>query len=357
MAAEATFGERLLALLDGTSRSTTYKYALLLAILDAVMRRSGPDGGPPEAIPVRALAERVIELYWNQAVPYPATGSVLRQSHKGQAEIVTRIRCLREGIDQRPQLTLAEARALAPERVDRLIGETEWKLVEMPLPRLQRLQGADDPFIYEIDWDEAVKRADLHRPGFRREIRLLPGVGGELLQLSTLVRPLVERLWAGQVVAYNGLPEGEIERFLFGADRLAATRIRLALLELQGGRCFYTGRPLTGQEADVDHFLPWARVPTSAIENLVVADRRVNRDKRAFLAAAGHLERWRGRLQRDGAELAGVAAASRWESDPGSTLGLARAMYLRLGPSAPLWVAEHRFEPAHPGRLRAILAA
>ncbi|MBK9178585.1 MAG: hypothetical protein IPM45_03235 [Acidimicrobiales bacterium] len=226
MAAEATFGERLLALLDGASRSTTYKYALLLAILDAVMRRSDPDGGPPEAIPVRALAERVIELYWNQAVPYPATGSVLRQSHTGQAEIVTRIRGLREGIDERPQLTLAEARALAPDRVERLIGDIEWKLVEMPLPRLQRLQGADDPFIYETDWDETVRRADLRRPGFRCEIRLRPGVGRELLQLSTLVRPLVERLWAGQVVAYNRLPEGEIERFLLGADRLAAARIR-----------------------------------------------------------------------------------------------------------------------------------
>ena len=33
-----------------------------------------------ESIPVRALAERVIELYWPQTLAYPTTANVLRQS-------------------------------------------------------------------------------------------------------------------------------------------------------------------------------------------------------------------------------------------------------------------------------------
>lgn len=357
MADEATFGERLLALLDQTSTSTTYKYALLLAIIDSLMRRAGPAGEPADTLPVRTLAERVIELYWDQASPYPATGGVLRQSQTGQAEIVTLVRRLREGVGRQAPLTLAEARAQSPELVERLIDEVEWKLIEMPLPRLQRVQGVDDPFLYEIEWDESVRRSDLRRDGSRREIRLRPGVGRELLQLATLVRPLVERLWAGRVVAYNRLPEGDVERFLFGSERLAVARIRLALVELQAGRCFYTGRPLRSGRAQVDHFLPWARVPTNAIENLVVADARVNRDKRAFLAGGDHVARWRTRLRDQGADLAQVAAAGRWETDAASTLSLARAVYLRLGPEAPLWVAEQRFEPADPARLRALLAA
>jgi HNH endonuclease len=44
----------------------------------------------------------------------------------------------------------------------------------------------------------------------------------------------------------------------------------------------------------VDHFLPWARYPENGIENLVVTDPRCNNDKRDFLAAAEHVERWRG---------------------------------------------------------------
>ena len=30
-----------------------------------------------------------------------------------------------------------------------------------------------------------------------------------------LVRPLLQRLWANQVIAYNRLPDGDIDRFLF----------------------------------------------------------------------------------------------------------------------------------------------
>ena len=52
-----TFGERLLGLLEDSARSSTYKPALLLALLDAAAQHADT----PQ-VPVRSLAERVIEL-------------------------------------------------------------------------------------------------------------------------------------------------------------------------------------------------------------------------------------------------------------------------------------------------------
>jgi hypothetical protein len=72
-------GEQLLSLLEESARSSTYKPVLLLALIDRVQ-----DHGGQAAIPVRALAERVIELDWPQTLPYQTTGQVLRQSQSGR---------------------------------------------------------------------------------------------------------------------------------------------------------------------------------------------------------------------------------------------------------------------------------
>jgi 5-methylcytosine-specific restriction endonuclease McrA len=175
--------------------------------------------------------------------------------------------------------------------------------------------------------------------------------------LAPLVRPLVERLWAARVIVYNRLPDGQLDDFLFRRSRLDAVRVRLALLALQEGRCFYTDQPLRVAEADVDHFVPWSRSPVNAIENLVVADRRANNNKSDRLAAAHLVARWRQRNQRLVGELARVAVANRWESAPSQTLGVARAVYFGLGPSNLLWSPPNVFVPTDVALLRTSLAA
>jgi len=125
-------GEKLLSLLEQSARSSTYKPALLLALIDRVQ-----EYGEAEQIPVRALAERVIELYWPQTLTYPTTGAVLRQNNAGgQASIVSAI------LDFREQHASA-SRAL-PDAVRRdtrwptLVDRVEATLAEWPIPRLQR---------------------------------------------------------------------------------------------------------------------------------------------------------------------------------------------------------------------------
>jgi 5-methylcytosine-specific restriction endonuclease McrA len=51
-----------------------------------------------------------------------------------------------------------------------------------------------------------------------------------------------------------------------------------------------------GRRDEVDHFIPWARYPDDAVENLVAADGRCNSAKRDFLASGGHLGWWMERL-------------------------------------------------------------
>lgn len=349
-----SFAERLLTLLDQASVATTYKYALVLALLDASLESTNDRGEPPERIEVATLADQVLAMYWPHTDPYPGSGVVLRQSGTGQAELVTAIEKFRRA-DPARRSTLASAR-YSPEFA-RLRAIVAWKLAEMPLPRLQRIGRVDDRFLYDIGWDDTVTRSQFEADGFDRAVRLRPGVGRELIRLNPLIRPLVERLWAARVVVYNRLPDGRLDEFLFRRARLDATRVRLALWELQDQRCFYTAERLRPGEADVDHFVPWSRSPLNAIENLVVADRRVNNRKRDYLAAASLVERWRDRNDTLRAELAQVAAVNRWETGYDQTLGVARALYLSLDARTLLWVPPDEFVPADLTGLRHALAA
>ena len=66
------FGERLIALLDGGRFTATYKYAVLLALVDEC--RAGVDaaGRAPRVLSGKRVGRRVFELYWPQARPLGA---------------------------------------------------------------------------------------------------------------------------------------------------------------------------------------------------------------------------------------------------------------------------------------------
>ena len=63
---------RLLALLDATRYSATYKLATLLALMDVVAEHTDSTGSAPQEVSANEVARRVIELYWPQTVPYGA---------------------------------------------------------------------------------------------------------------------------------------------------------------------------------------------------------------------------------------------------------------------------------------------
>src|SRR5881394_777719 len=55
---------------------------------------------------------------------------------------------------------LAEALARAPARYQRLLDFVEWKLIEMPLRRLQIIGDESVTFPYAINWTQSVRPPD-----------------------------------------------------------------------------------------------------------------------------------------------------------------------------------------------------
>lgn len=350
------FAERVLALLDDGSFSTTYKYALLLALIDGCLEHTSSSGAAPTTLTTPQLARKVLELYWPHTAPFdPSSSVVLRQSSRGQAEIVEAVRRYRAS-SASPMSPLSEARARDPQGFTRLASAIEWKLVEMPLPRLQTVGSSATPFVYELGWTAAITKREFHSEAFDNRVLMLGRASEHLVRLAGLLRPLVQREWLARVARLNQLPEAHLADFLFGVSREALAPVRDELRELQHGRCFYCGGRLA-RDVHVDHFVPWARLPDNGIENLVVADAGCNRSKRAFLASADHVARWAARATTRARDLEEIAARRRWERDPERTAAIARALYLPLAEDARLWQRGREFVDADLARLRAALVA
>lgn len=354
------FAERVLALLDQGLFVATYKYAVLLALMDLCLEKTNRHGVAPDRITTRELAEKVIELYWPQTSEF--RGRTLRQYSGGQARILTDIAAFRASLLD-PSVSVDRARD-ARSAFQRLVDKVEWTLILMPLPRLQVVGRETERLLYEIGWGLEIERERRRvveyqkNPAsgtFDNHIRLYPKVGDYLVMLNGLLRPLIHRGWSAMVARLNRLDESRLESFLFGVDRSQLTAVRPGLLDLQRGRCFYCGGGL-GRAAEVDHFIPWSRYPDNGIENLVIADGRCNGAKRDFLAAGEHLRRWRERNRDMSRDLLGIAVDVKWETHPDETLGVARGVYLRLPPGARLWLRGPEFSPADPDSLRNTLA-
>jgi len=348
--------ERLIQLLDRGGFTATYKYAVLVALIDLCMELTGATGLPPDTITTHQLAEKVIELYWPHCAPYDSKRGVLRQnigrrpSDGGkvdtQAEIVRHIlefRTKQVNADPAASLPLSRARAVAaPDAYEKLVHVIEWKLVQWPLPRLQVIGGEEDRFLYEYWFTKKPPRREVtdYQQGtsssFDNRLALRPGVSAALIALNGILRPLIYRNWALMVADMNGLDEPHLEDFLFGAKRISLDPVRPRLRDLQGGRCFYCGSavPLS---CHVDHFIPWSRHADDGLDNLVAAHEECNSSKRNYLAAAEHVERWRERSSNQKAELSEIGEKEAWAMHPDRTLGVVRAIYRMLPNDARLW--------------------
>lgn len=343
------FAQRLLVVLEQGRRTATYKYAVLIAMMDLSLEAQDPSGASRDSFTTPELAQRVLELYWPHTREYRGEpGRVLRQNRGGQAEIITAIQSFRARPSIDPAATLAKARAGDAPAFKRLLREIEWKLVEMPLPRVQTILATEQgPFLYTIGWDETIRRKEFDARDFDNRVNLFADVGAWLAELAPLLRPIIQQRWASEVARFNRdlIEDSQLEDFLFGMDRAALTPVRRPLLELQAHACFYCGRRVEGA-AEVDHFLPWARHPTNALDNLVVAHRDCNGAKSDHLAALRHLARWRERRAQDLDSLEQISRELAWEPPAPQTLAVVRSVYLRLPALSKLWVEGRRFEDA-----------
>jgi len=328
------FAGKLLNLLRFGGFTATYKYAVLLALMDLCVEFNAR-GGAPTSITTAQLAEKVIDLYWPQTWPFE--DEILRQSASpGQAKIVAMICDWRR--DHAPAgQSLARARSSNPAAFAALVRLVEWKLVQMPLPKLQRVGAHVDEFIYSIAWTDAVKPSEFKHASFDNRLLLEPGAATQLIRVSPLLRPLIHREWAAKVASINELPIHRLESFLFAdEDQVDLNPVRDPLLELQSNRCFYCDAKIVSK-AQVDHFIARARHLDHGLDNLVVAHQRCNGSKSDFIAHTDHLLNWAARLERSSSDLATIALASGWERRPGRTRNIVRTIYDGVASDAVLW--------------------
>lgn len=331
------WAQLLLTVLDEGRRTATYKLAVLLALLDCCVLGTDAHGRAPQAVPVRDLARRVLELYWPQVRPYTG-GTVLSQSSQPRAVTVDAVRALRTAAEQAGATTPAGAERLLPDLFAHTVATLELNLVQMPLGKLQRPQGYSASgasgyprFLYDDRaFSESVTARQLQRQPL--QVVLQPGVPDWLVSLSGLLRPLIELHWTRAVAAFNrqDLAEDRLRDHLFGSERVRLEPLRPGLLEAQQGRCFYCREPLPAKGVEVDHFVPWSRLPNDALGNLVLADRRCNGTKRDHYADLPLLRRW---ASRPAAVLEQVAEAARWPLQAERSRQVARGLYAHLPPA------------------------
>jgi diadenosine tetraphosphate (Ap4A) HIT family hydrolase len=178
-ASDTAFVEKILTLLNQAQFTATYKFAVLLALVDLCMEHATDQGAAPTSVTTPQLAEKVLALYWPQATAFGGSrvrggARVLRQN-AGSAQ-GARILSLIADFRVRhadASMPLARARLAAPAAFAELTREVEWTLIEMPLPRVQILtrRGDEDRFLYEIGWSVA---APVARGAFRMSMATHP---------------------------------------------------------------------------------------------------------------------------------------------------------------------------------------
>lgn len=340
----AAWAQLVLTILDEGRRTATYKLAVLLALIDCCALSADAEGRAPSRVPVQDLAVRVLELYWPQVRPYARhDGSpLLRQSSQPRAVTVDAVRALRNRAQAVGARSPAGAQRALPTAYEQTIGLIELNLVQMPLGKLQRPQGyaangaADYPrFLYDDKpFHEGVTARQLRqRP---MDVVLKPNVGDWLVSLGGLLRPVVELHWTRAVASFSNeeLPEDHLRQFLFGSDRVNLRSLGPGLREAQAGQCFYCRRPLPAGDVEIDHFVPWSRMPNDALGNLVLADRRCNNDKRDHYADLTLLTRWASRPE---GVLGQVADDAGWPLQLERSKRVARGLYAHLPSGTALW--------------------
>ena len=365
-----SFATKLMELIREGRTTTSYKYALLLALIDLCQESVGRHGGPTGSVTTRQVARRVVEIYWQQTRIHGKTGRVLRQFNRQQRSILDIILAFRDQIGLLANATVHKAFAKNPDLFENMLDEIEGILIRYPIPLLQQLGQETLRLVYEITWKQQPRPGPVkayqkalrshgpkeNRVSFDNVIRFLPGVEEHLAELADLLRPIIRHEWSRFVTHCNELDYEDIEEFLFYPTRKGLSPVRRPLLEFQVGRCFYCNNPIVST-ADVDHFLPWSRCGDDQLYNLVVSHPKCNNSKSDHLAATMHLQTWSQRLETQNRYIQNLGQNLSWPADSDRSLRLARSLYLRVEDGAPLWLSPDRFEIAEPEHLRYLLRA
>jgi hypothetical protein len=204
-------------------------------------------------------------------------------------------------------------------RWNSLIGKIAGKIVEMPLWKLQTLGGEQAEYLYTA---AASPRAIRISAGIAFCFRRFHGLVTELVQSTWL--QFVRRQPPNRLILGS---DGDLEEFMFGADRRVLGKFVPIFREVQSDYCFYCASRLTTETAEVDHFIPWSRYNSDLGHNFVLAHQSCNRDKLDRLAGLDYLDWWAKRNSEIGTELESEFRKSSLIYDLEATNKIARFAY------------------------------
>ncbi len=258
----------------------TYKFALLHSLADLSVLH-GDDSGAPLELKIRDIAEKFVELYWQQSRPFASrgasTGIILAQNTGRQAAVISKI-IKAHGTCAGSLFRLQQT---APDHWHSLVVDVRQVVSVMPLWKLQTVGNERLEFLYE-------------NAGRGRSITLKPGVAFCFRAFYSLLRDLIQGAWARFIHRINGTQLGDLtdlSSFLFGRERSSLESYRPILVDIQAGRCFYCQKNLS-RRTEVDHFIPWSRYPSDLGHNFVLAHPSCNNAKSDHIAAEEHLATW-----------------------------------------------------------------
>ena len=230
-------GQRVVVILETGLRAATYTLATLMALIDHCIENMPERPGDVLRVPISDLAQRVLEIYWQQVRPFD--GHELRQSTQPRARILIATNALRkEAAVGRTSVSVDIARLRAPAAYRSAIDEITLCLAQQPLHRLQKLPGSStsDPFLYDDSFlHDQVSRSKLRAQG--DAIELKPGVAHGLARLAGLLKPALEIMWVDDVRRMNKFLDAEVPDVaghLFGRERTALATVREPFKEAFG---------------------------------------------------------------------------------------------------------------------------
>ena len=293
--------ERLQALLRESKYTTTYKFALLHALCDLALELPAGE----HTLLLDKIAQRVIDLYWQQVVPFqvPRGASLvsLKQYTGGQAAAVALVSQWRKRHRPGAGPVAQRVRDYAPAMLAVLRKDV-----------LRRLQPSGKPILY-------------HEPIGAQQLELLPGVPETLRRFHGLLTDMIQVRWTAWIERRNPAVAGSdaLRGHLFGVDRLSLRAVVAPMLKLQDGRCFYSRARITARTAEVDHVLPWSLTHNNSVGNLVLATKAANLAKGDRLPTVVEARAWTQRNTAHENALRSIADETglRWDPDGLRCLG------------------------------------
>jgi 5-methylcytosine-specific restriction endonuclease McrA len=261
------FLKNIQLILQSGSFSSTYKFALLIS-LSRLSIEKGEDEGGTLILEYIDIAEKFIELYWKQAVPYAFHEDgqlILNQNNGKQAAIVNQIILLRQSYSSLGLLRRDTSVWL------KLLKQVAKTVKEMPVRYLQNINSQNFEFLYRLEYSNT-------------QLTLLPQVMYCLRQFSEIIEELCQKRWIDYIrknncnaPILNKLPN--LEQFMFEPSRNQLNAVANVLVELQECKCFYCNKEIKRNNYAVDHFIPWSMYPSDTGHNFVLADSSCNSKK------------------------------------------------------------------------------